>query len=153
MSTRQRGFTSVELIVAITIISGIGATVLALMATMSQRSAEAMTDTRRATIAKSYLDEILSKPFACASASSARADYDCVDDYAAIVSEPVTDRFGTALPDFEGYSVAVVITRPSTLRISNLPPVPSGDARRVLVRVTDPFGGRTDLIGVRTRHP
>lgn len=153
MNSRQHGFTLVELIVAITIISGIGATVLALMATMSQRSAEAMGDTRRATIAKSYLDEILSKPFACESASSARAEYDCVDDYAAISSEPVTDRFGTVLPDFEGYTVAVVITAPSTLRISNLTPVPSGSARRVWVRVTDPFGGWTDLIGVKTQHP
>ena len=61
MKARAHGFSLIELIVAIVIISAVGTTVLALVARVSLTSTDAMAQSQRTAIAKSYLDEILSK--------------------------------------------------------------------------------------------
>lgn len=152
MKTRSQGFSLIELIVAITIIAALGATVLGLNTKIVQGSADAMTDMQRAAIAKGYLDEILSRSFTCAVASTARESFDCVDDYASISQEPVTDRFGAPVDGFDGYRARVRLLPTTTLRVQGMSAVPSAQMRIVEVEVTDPYGGRTRLRGARTRH-
>jgi MSHA pilin protein MshD len=152
MKARASGFTLIELVIAIVIISAVGTTVLALLARVSLTSSEMMSQSQRTAVAKAYLEEILSKSLTCADATSGRQNYDCVQDYAGISNEPVTDRFGN-LVGFPGYSVSVVLSTSSALQISGLPAVPAAQRQRVEVRVTDAFGDRTSLIGIKTLHP
>ena len=130
-SRTQRGFTLVELVVAITVVGLCATTLVSLMATISGRSADALVQQHAATIANAYLQEALSKPYTVQAGGGSRANYNDVSDYN-FTDIGVHDQLGNAVPEFAGYRVQV---RAQQLGIGG---VPNNQSYRVVVTVTDP---------------
>ena len=146
MRHAQRGMTLIEVVVATVIIAAAGGTIIGLLSTMSRRSAETMTQAQSASIANAYLQEILSRSFACTGTPVLRRDFTCVDHYNGIDEAP-TDRFGNPVPNLSSYRVRVAVSQTA------IGPIPAADVRRVVVTVVDPFGDSTVLSGIKTDHP
>lgn len=151
MSTRSRqhGVTLVELLVSIVIVAIAASTILGVLSMTAAASADPMIRHQAASIAESYLEEILLKPFDDpdgVDGEGARADFDDLDDYNGLVDAGARDQFGNALAGLGAYNVAVSIT-PS----AGLPPVPMADAWRVDVVVSHASNVNYALSGYRTR--
>ena len=147
---RSRGFTLIELVITIVLISLAASAVLAGIATTSVNSARAMTQFQATAIAEAYLEEILLRPFADPDGSdgeTARADLDDVDDYDGLADSGARDQYGNAIAGLEAYAVAVSVQSSSAL-----PSVPAGAARRVTVTVQPPQGASVALTAYRTDY-
>lgn len=120
----QRGVNLIELIFAIVIISIACIGVLLVYAQTARFSADPMIQQQAVAIAEGYLDEILARPAVgpdgSAGGGELRANYDGVDDYAAVVAEsPPRDQNGNVadlapadgVPDLAGYRVDVTVTQ------------------------------------------
>jgi len=140
MQARARiaGFTLVEITLSIVIISMAAATLVGVMATAAQRSADVMVQTQAAAIADAYLQDVLSRNFPPA--------MDNVDDYN-LFHAGARDRLGNAIAGLTGYQVQVVVAPMS------MGPVSAANSRLVTVTVTGPTGTRTLLSGYKMRHP
>lgn len=148
----ERGFTLVEVILTIVVISIVAVGLLSAQAVIIGRSADPMISRQSIAIAEGYLNEILAKDFldpntatTCPAAPATRSLYDNVCDYDGL-SGAVTDQFGNGM-GLTGYSASVEISASSGL--NNLS---SNDALLATVTVTDPIGHRTVLSGYRTRY-
>lgn len=145
---RQRGFSLIELIVAITIVAiGVSA-VLAAHAAIATRSADAMVRQQAVAIAESYLEEIQLKPFADpdgVEGETARTGWDDVDDYAGLDDNGIRDQNGNAIAALAAYRATVSVQ--STTALTG---VPSTAARRIDVTVTGPQNVSVKLSGYRT---
>ncbi len=146
MKRRQAGMTLIEVVIATVIIAAAGTTIIGLLTSMSQRSAEAASQAQSTSIARAYLNEIRARSFTCSGAPVLRRDFDCVTRYSGLDETP-TDRFGNAIPNLNDYRVQVAVTPVS------IGPIAAADARLIIVTVSDAFGGRTVLSGVKTDHP
>jgi prepilin-type N-terminal cleavage/methylation domain-containing protein len=146
MKPRQTGMTLIEVVIATVIIAIAGSTIVGLLASMARHSADAMSQAQSTSIARAYLNEILARSFQCSGTPALRRDFDCVGRYHGL-DEPPTDRFGTAIPNLSGYRVQVTVSPVA------LGPISAADARLIVVTVTDAFGGRTVLSGIKTDHP
>lgn len=147
---RSRGFTLVELVITIVLVSLAASAVLGGIATTSANSARAMTQFQATAIAEAYLEEILLRPFADPDGSdgeTVRADLDDVDDYDGLADGSARDQYGNAIAGLEGYAVAVSVQSSSAL-----PSVPAGAARRVTVTVQPPQGASVTLTAYRTDY-
>jgi prepilin-type N-terminal cleavage/methylation domain-containing protein len=136
-----RGFTLIELVVAITIIGVCSATVLGTMSLISLRNAEVLASQQAASIAQAYMQEILSKSFAVGTGSGARVNFDDVMDYNTLPDTVVRDQFGNAIAAFSAYRVTVAVA-----------PVLFGAAqsRRIIVTVTDPLNQANSITAYKT---
>jgi prepilin-type N-terminal cleavage/methylation domain-containing protein len=135
---KQRGFTLIELIVALVIIALAAATLVGTMTAIAARSAETLQLAQSANIANSYLRDMLARPFAALAAGVV------VNDAAA------RDQFGTPIAAGLGaFQVNVVTGRSPDLA----PTVPFVDCAIVTVRVTAPNQVVTVLSAYRTNHP
>lgn len=145
--TRSRGFTLVELVIAIVVISTAGATLVGLLTYMSKRSAEEMTRSQSAALAQSYLSEIMGQPFydLGGPAELGRSDYDDVSDYVMTNAVPA-DRFGNAIAALANYRVSV------SVQPASLGTILAINCRRITVTVTDPFGNQVVLTAFKTAH-
>ena len=63
MRKRQLGMTLIELIIAIVVLGICVVSVLALLSSLSMRSASAMTRTQATAVAAAYLENILAQPY------------------------------------------------------------------------------------------
>ena len=149
----QAGFTLVELILTIVILSIVSVGLMQAQATIVSRSADPMLERQSLAIAESYLEEILSKAYLdpatgslCPAApGGGRAVYDNVCDYSGLSGAPA-DQWGTALADLSAYSVAVTVASSSQLNgLANT------EALRITVAVTDPLSRTLRLSGYRAR--
>jgi MSHA pilin protein MshD len=143
----ERGATLIELVIAIVVIAIAASAVLGVLSAAAGRSADAMVLAQGVAIAEAYLEEIALKPLADpdgVDGEAARAEFDDVDDYDALVDDGAHDQFGTALPSLAAYTVQVSVS-PSAA----LPGVPAAAARRIDVRVTHPPGVVVALTGYR----
>jgi type II secretory pathway pseudopilin PulG len=129
----QKGTTLIELVVAITIIAMAAATIVGLLAFMSRNSAEGMSAAQRASFANAYLTRILGENFAD------------VDGHITAAGSPIRDGMNNELPDLEDWGVRVEVS--DTLLNDD------ATAKHIRVTVTDPFGERTVLSGIKTQHP
>lgn len=151
MRSRARGFTLVELVVAIVIIGSAGGTLIAMLAATSQRSAEQMIQTQCANIANAYLSEILSTSFNDPDGlpEAGRGNFDNVDDYAGLVDAGAVDRFGNTMANLRDYTVTVTVSQPA----ASLGAVPTAETRLVEVDVDHMSRDCVVLSGFRTLHP
>lgn len=129
---RQQGMTLVEVVIAIVVIGICVVSALGLLSSLSVRSASAMTRTQATAIAASYLENVLSLPYATVTTYAA-------DDSGA------RDSSGSAIAGLGSYRVQVNTFADSLGSAPN-----AVNARRIEVTVTDPTGVSTRLTGYRT---
>ena len=155
---RQAGVTLVELVVSIVIIAIAVTGVLLVMNTTSSHGADPMIEHQAVAIADSYLEEILSKSFldpstgtVCPPPEPSRSLYDNVCDYNGLVDNGARDQYGNPIPGLQNYTVSVTVTLDGNLGPAGQQ-VPSADALRVNVRVTNPAGVDITVSGYRTHY-
>lgn len=135
--TPVRGFTLIELVVAITIVGVISSTIIGLMSVISERSAAVLMKQQAAAIANSYIQEALSKPFA-----AGPGPRDDVADYN-FNHAGAYDQMGNAIVGLSGYRVQIFT------QLAPLAAVPAAQSYRVTVTVIDPGGGSTSVSGYK----
>ena len=134
MRKRQLGMTLIELIIAIVVLGICAVSVLAMLSSLSMRSATAITRTQATAVATAYLDGILAQPY-----GNIVAGYNNTDHSGA------RDVDGNAIAGLNAYRVHIDAYG------QNLGTPPNDvPAIRVDVTVTDPSGSRTVVSGYRT---
>lgn len=105
------GFTLIELIIAIVVLSvGLAGILLVFNQTVA-KSADPMLQQQAIAVAEGYMEEIIGKAYRDCSASSSptgtRADWDDVEDYDGLNDSPPKDIQGNTLAGLEGFRVQV----------------------------------------------
>lgn len=133
---KVRGFTLVELVVAITIVGIVASTVMGMMSVMALRSSEVVVSQQAGSIANAYLQEVMSKKFdePSTEGTGPRWQYDEVTDYNGIDDAGAKDQYGNAILGLEGYRITVGVTGQA------LGAIPIAQCRQIVVTVTDPLG-------------
>ena len=154
----NRGFTFIESIVFIVVIS-IGLTgIMSLALNLNRHSVQPIIISQANFIAGSYMEEILGKTFdattqaACPAPPAARIDFDDMCYYKNYFNKSqITDANGNTFPDLSGFTVTVSFVYPATF--DNLTPVtaPSG-VIQVNVTVHNSEIPDFTLIGYRTAY-
>jgi len=144
----QRGFTLVEMIVAIVIL-GVGvAGVMLVFSTAVRGSADPLAHQQMIAIAEEMLEEVMLKPYAAAAntapAACARDTYNDIADYNGYATtNQICAIDGTAIPALASYSVSVSVVAGTLSGV--------GAARRITVTVTH-GGSSVTLTGWRTDY-
>lgn len=133
MRNEQVGMTLIELIITIVVLGICVVSVLAMLSSLSMRSATAMTRTQASAVATAYLESILAQPY------GAIVGYHNTDHNGAF------DVVGNAIPGLSSYVVHIDAYGANLGTLPNQVP-----ALRVDVTVTDPSGTRTLVTGYRT---
>ena len=169
LSTRQHGFTLVELIIFIVVLSVGIAGILSVMNTVVKSSADPLIAKQTVAIAESMLEEILLKeycdpdtatlsppaPPVCparitADQEAARANYDDVDDYNGYTTTGgIVDLTGAAVVGLTNYNITAVTVAITTAAQNTA--LNAISAKRVAVTVTGPQGAIT-LTGYRSNY-
>lgn len=115
MNKAQRGFTLIELIIFIIIVSVAVVGILTVMNTVVKSSADPMVRKQAMALADSVLEEILLKSYSDPDASEAgetgRNNYDDIDDY-----NGKTQTLFTDLPsEVSGYTISITVGSPASL--------------------------------------
>ena len=143
---KQRGFTLIEMVLAIVVL-GVGlAGVLIAFSTVARGSADPVVAQQMLAIAEEMMEEIQLKPYAVAAntapAACARNTWNDVLDYNGYAtSGQICTIDGTAIPSLAGYSVQVTVVAATLASV--------GAARRIDVTVTRGTSSFT-LTGWRT---
>lgn len=147
LPTSARGFTLIELVIAIVIISISVTGLMLAYATTVRGSADPMIVQQAVAIAEAYLEEIQGKSFANLGSPAGRANYEDIDDYNGLNDAGAVDAMGVPVSGLEGYQVRVTIDS-----ASNDLGLGAGNERRISVRVT--FGDMVDytLVGYRANY-
>lgn len=131
-----RGFTLVEMVIAMVIISLALAGVLGVLSRTSIFSASPMASKQMAAIADGMLEEVLQKPFKADGPTAAlgcnRSAFNEVSDYNNYTNQPVCDITGTPGP--AGYTVSVTVANASGAMLTG--GIPAADTYFVTVTVT-----------------
>jgi MSHA pilin protein MshD len=126
-----KGFTLIELVMSMVVISAGVAGVLSIMSLSVAESADPMLRTQAQAVARAYLEEILLRDFSDpdgVEAGENRATYDDVDDYhglaangclsvsaaCPLLGDCVCDQYGVPVASLAGYDVSVSVS-PSAL--------------------------------------
>lgn len=142
LARRTAGFTLVELIAALLIVSIAVAAVAAVIASTVRGSADPVIQTQAIYVAEAYLEEALLKAYdnpdgVVGPCGANRNLWDSVADYACLSAAAVpSDQNGTAAADLADYRVSMSVDAPAT--------VGGAAARRLEVRVTH-VDGSVDL--------
>lgn len=135
----QRGFTLIELVIFIVVVSIGMAGILSVMNTTVKSSADPMVRKQALAIAESLLEEIVQKEYAACTAVAYpatgwnRALFDCVDDYNGYTVGVVTDAAGSAVSGLAGYSIAPPV-------VISTPVINAQTVKKIVVSVTGPQG-------------
>jgi MSHA pilin protein MshD len=151
--SRNRGFTLIELIVSIAVISIAVTGVLGILSDVSVRSGQSLVQAQATQIASAYLNEVLSRPFADPDGTPIepfRALFDDVADYNGLVNVGARDQFNNPIPGLTQFTVTVQVSTPPA---GTLGAVPQPSMFLVTVSVTHPTGVLVVLNGYRTQHP
>jgi MSHA pilin protein MshD len=171
-----RGFTLIELILFIVVVSAALSGVLSVFVTATASSADPLLRRQALAIAESLLEEVELMPFTWCDPDDANLEtatgsagcaslvqgigpnpgetrfgplqFDNVGDYAGYSMNGIVDITNTAVPGLSGYSASVAVAATALGSIS----AASGDALRITVTVTAPGGTSVVLDGVRTRY-
>lgn len=155
---RQTAFTLIEVLVTIVLIAIASAALLGVFTNLIRTSADPVIQQQASTIAESYLEEILLRPFDDPQGEVAggglegdeggRGGYDDVQDYQGLPAGPAADQFGNPIPALGDYIVSVAVTDAALNDIG----VGTGDALRIDVTVTHPAVASITLTGYRTNY-
>lgn len=149
---RAAGFTLVEMIIAIVIISVGLAGVLTAFNITVKSSADPMIRKQMLSIAEEMMEEILLKPHAVASGTISGCDRHLADDLfdygSGYTAQPVCDIDGGAVAGLSGYTVSV------SLQAENLTSTVPVSAPAIRVTVTVNYGTTEtlSLVGWRTDY-
>jgi MSHA pilin protein MshD len=147
----SRGFTLIELIVAITIVAICAGTILGVMAAVASRSADAMLQQQAIAIAQAYLDEIEQRwvvdPNGTPPDCTSRGCWDLVSQYNGLNDVGAQDQFGNAIAALAAYTVSVNVAQSTAL-----PGITGANALRIDVTVTTPPNVTVTLSGYRTNY-
>jgi MSHA pilin protein MshD len=148
-SAHQRGFTLIELIIFIVVVSAGLAGILSVMDTSVKSSADPMVRKQTVAIAESLLEEILLKDYANPSggySGTDRAQFDDVDDYAGYsTSAGIVDALGTATPGLTQYNISPAVSVVASTDLTGVA------AKKITVSVTG-TGGTISLSGYRANY-
>lgn len=153
MRARASGFTLIEVIVLIVVISVSLAGVLLLFQNTVRASADPQVYKQALAIGEAMLDEILLASYdPVAGGGGARANFNDVDDYAGYsTAGGMTDIQGNVIAGLAAYNVSVAVN-PATLDDS-APATPAvTEAKRITVTVTHASGVSIPLEGYRAKY-
>lgn len=143
------GFTLVELIVAMVVISIALVGVMSVINYTTSHSSDPVLRQQAISIAEAYMEEISLKNYVDPDADGEgnRGLFDDVDDYNGLSDSGAVDQNGNAISGLGNYSVSVSITPqnygPAGNEVSGL---------KIDVTVTDPVGGSLILTGYRANY-
>lgn len=145
----NRGFTLIELIVAMVVISVALAGVMSVINYTTLHSADPVLRHQALAIAEAYMEEISLKSYTDPDADGevSRELFDDVDDYNGLSDSGAVDQNGNAITGLENYSVSVSVTAQNY--------GPTGDevaGLKIDVTVTDPAGESLTLTGYRASY-
>lgn len=140
----QRGFTLIELVIFIVVVSIGMAGILSVMNTTVKSSADPMVRKQALAIAESLLEEIVQKEYGTTATYSCtavafpatgwnRALFDCVGDYNGYTVNAVTDASGNAVSGLSNYRIAPPVA-------ISAPTVNGQTVKKIVVSVTGPQG-------------
>lgn len=171
-----RGFTLIELIVAIVIIGTCVAGVLAAFSASVRGSADPMVSKQLVAIAEALLEEVQQASFTyCdpvdANAEKATSSADCatvpekigpeagnarpfdnVNDYHDLKLNPISDVAGNPVPDLAAYSAVIAVAPAALNTLAAGVDAATSDALRITVAVSGPGGQTFSLEGYRARY-
>ena len=145
----KRGFTLIELVVAMVVISVALVGVMSVINYTTQHSADPLLRQQAIAIAEAYMEEITLKNYADpdTDGEANRALYDDVDDYNGLNDSGAHDQNGSAIGGLENYSVSVTVASqnygPSGAEVAGL---------KIDVTVIDPAGEVLVLSGFRANY-
>ncbi|MEZ4484264.1 MAG: prepilin-type N-terminal cleavage/methylation domain-containing protein [Syntrophotaleaceae bacterium] len=146
---QTRGFTLIELVISIVVVSvALGGVLMAINYAVTH-SADPMLQHQAVAIAESYLEEILLKPFADpdgVDGEGSRALFDDVDDYDGLNDSGVRDQTGTAIAGLDNYTVVVTVASTAFNGID------AANSKKITVTVSHPVGFNMSLTGYRTNY-
>ena len=153
---RQQGTTLVELVMAIAVAGVLVVGLMTAYASIVGRSADPMVRTQAVSLAESFLEEALLKPFldpdgtVCpASPGGNRDNFNNVCDYHNYNSATITLPNGTTVSGLSGYSVSITVTNISA---GELGAIATNCALKVTVNVTSPLNEVLSLSGYRADY-
>ena len=170
---KPNGFTLIELIITIVVISIALAAMLGVFSSSMSRSADPMWRNKSIKLAQLYLDEVLSKKYdentpvggvpaaggagapaltACGSlgseAGEVRATYDDVDDYDGLADSPPVAINGALDSSYGNYSVSIVVVCDGTAASVN----GNQHAKKVKITVTPPAQDAMDFYAYKGNY-
>jgi MSHA pilin protein MshD len=132
MSNRPApGFTLVEMIIAMVIISLGLAGVLSVLSRTGVQSADPMVSKQLTAIAEGMMEEVMLKPVKGPGTACTRTDFDEIRDYDGY-AQPVCDVTGT--PGVNGYTVQVKVAAAAGAALAGA--LPAADVMRIEVTVS-----------------
>ena len=174
MSVNKRvnsGFTLVETIVSMLIISIAARAMASSLGFAFARSSDGLLESRVVYIAQGYLEEIQARRYdevtpvggtppcavliPCSTPgpdAESRENYDDIDDYNGLVESPPRDSLNQPLTEFNGFSVAVDVAYASTDQVAAWSLDDTTDAKVVSVTVTTPDGHSRVFVMVKGNY-
>jgi len=159
----QRGFTLIELVVTMLIISIAALGVMYSLGLGLRHQSDSLWQAKAVALAESYMEEILARRYdehsplggpppcstttvACSAPAAfgdgeTRAEFDDVDDYDGLVEQPPLDVYGNPRADYDSYRVAVSVAYADAAQVASLGLDTATDAKLVTVTVSTPEGG------------
>lgn len=163
--TQQQGFSLVEMIVTILIISIATVGISSSLAFGLRHQSDGIWRTKAVALADAYFEEIAAKRYdentpnggvpacspttiACSSAANfddgeTRGEFDDVDDYNGVSDMPPQDANGNPRIGYNNYRVSVDVAYASPAQVTALGLAAASDAKVVTIRVTPP--GQQDM--------
>ena len=155
----RRGFSLVEVIVFIMIVSVALVGVLSVMNLTTQRSADPLIRKQAIAVAESLLEEIslhdFNNPvggFSGAPIKENRQSFDDIGDYNGFTTSGIYPIDDPQISVLTGYSVAVTVANADLGPATSLIPSASGNAKLITVTVTGPDSVPVAMSGYRTNY-
>ena len=167
----QRGFTLIELVVTMLILSVAALGVMYSLSLGLRHQSDALWQPKAVALAESYMEEILGRRYderspsggvpPCSTATTAcsiaaafndgevRAQFDDVDDYDGLNEQPPRDVYGNPRSDYDSYRVAVSVAYASPAQVTALGLDSTTDAKLVTVTVSTPESGSMSFSALR----
>lgn len=152
--SRSGGFTLIEVITTIVVLSVAAAAIMGMFTNTIRTSADPMIQQQALSIAEAYMEEIQLKPFSDpggGGGETARAAFDDVSDYGTLSNATIEDQNGDAISELSNYSVTVTIA--PVADVNELNGIVSPNALRIRVSVDHTVLDPIVLHGYRTNYP
>ncbi|XOV84060.1 MAG: prepilin-type N-terminal cleavage/methylation domain-containing protein [bacterium] len=165
------GFTLVETIVAMMIVSIAALAMASALGFAFSRSADGLLEAKVVYVAQAYLEEIQARRYdevtptggtppcqtavPCSSLgpdTESREHFDDVDDYHGLLDSPPRDGLNQVMPGFAGFAVAVDVSYASATQVAAWHLDDASDAKIVSLTVTTPDGHIRPFVMIRGNY-